>query len=85
MESLANNSDGTVKQLVMGICILLFLVGIATLTGYFDDRKQEQCDKLMSGQVVYELDPTKEQLIAIANHKRFTQTSTTSKTLYVES
>lgn len=74
MESLANNSDGTVKQLVIGICVLLFFVGIAKLTGYFDDRKQTQCDELMSGHVVYELHPPKEQLIAIANHKRFTQT-----------
>lgn len=76
MESLANqyNIDSTVNPLTIGICVLLFLVLIAKLTDYFDNRKQEQCDELMSGHVVYELEPTKEQLTAIANHKRFTQT-----------
>ena len=76
MESLANqyNIDGTVNPLVIGICILLILLGIGKLADYLDDRKRNQCDELMSGHVVYELDPTKEQLTAITNHKRFTQT-----------
>lgn len=76
MESLANqyNIDGAVNPLVIGICILLILLGIGKLAEYLDNRKQEQCDELMSGHVVYELDPTKEQLTAITNHKRFTQT-----------
>lgn len=76
MESLANqyNIDGTVNPLVIGICILLILLGIGKLTDYLDNRKQTQCDELMSGHVVYELHPSKEQLAAIANHKRFAQT-----------
>lgn len=76
MESLANqyNIDGTVNPLVIGICILLILLGIGKLADYLDDRKRNQCDELMSGHVVYELDPAKEQLTAITNHKRFTQT-----------
>ena len=76
MESLANqyNIDGTVNPLVIGICILLILLGIVKLADYLDDRKQTQCDDLMSGHVVYELHPPKEQLTAIVNHKRFKQT-----------
>ena len=76
MESLANqyNIDGTVKPLVIGICILLILLGIGKLADYLDNRKQEQCDDLMSERIVYELHPPKEQLTAIANHKRFKQT-----------
>lgn len=74
MESFEGKLNGTVPQLVIGICILLILLGIGKLTDYLDDRKQEQCDELMSGHVVYELHPTKEQLTAIVNHKRFTQT-----------
>lgn len=45
-----------------------------TQTDYLDDRKQEQCDELMSGRDVFDLNPTREQLSAIVNHKRFTQT-----------
>lgn len=76
MESLANqyNIDGTVNPLVIGICILLILLGIVKLADYLDDRKQTQCDDLMSGHVVYELNPTKKQLTTIVNHKRFKQT-----------
>lgn len=74
MESFENKFDGAVPPIVIAICVLLVFVGIVKLTDYLYDRKQEQCDKLMSGHVVYELHPTKEQLIAIANHKRFTQT-----------
>lgn len=76
MESLVNqyNIDGTVNPLVIGICILLILLGIGKLAEYIDDRKQEQCDELMSGHIIFELHPTKEQLADIVNHKRFTQT-----------
>lgn len=64
MESLANqyNIDGTVNPLVIGICILLILLGIVKLADYLDDRKQTQCDDLMSGHVVYELNPTKKTI-----------------------
>lgn len=74
MESFEGNLNRTVPPLVIGICILLILLGIGKLTDYLDARKQEQYDELMSGHVVYELHPTKEQLTAIVNHKRFAQT-----------
>ena len=74
MESFEDKLNGTVPPLVIGICILLILLGIGKLTDYLDDRKQEQCDELMSGRDVFDLNPTREQLSAIVNHKRFTQT-----------
>lgn len=74
MESFENKFDGAVPPIVIAICVLLVFVGIVKLTDYLYDRKQEQCDELMSGHIVYELHPTREQLIAIANHKRFAQT-----------
>ena len=74
MESFEDKLNGTVPPLVIGICILLILLGIGKLTDYLDDRKQEQCDELMSGRDVIDLNPTREQLSAIVNHKRFKQT-----------
>lgn len=74
MESFEGKLNGTIPPLVIGICILLILLGIGKLTDYLDDRKQEQCAELMSGPDVIDLNPTREQLLAIVNHKRFTQT-----------
>lgn len=74
MESFEDKLNGTVPPLVIGICILLILLGIGKLTDYLDDRKQEQCDELMSGRDIIDLNPTREQLSAIVNHKRFAQT-----------
>ena len=74
MESFEGKLNGTVPPLVIGVCILLILLGIGKLADYLDDRKQIQCDELMSGSDVIDLNPTRKQLLAIANHKRFNQT-----------
>lgn len=75
MESLANKFDGAVPPLVIAICILLILVGIAKLTAYLDIRKQNECDELMRDSIVFNNNPTKEQLTTIMNHKQFKHTS----------
>lgn len=76
MESLANKFDDDVQSLVIAICVLLVLFGIVKLTDYLDDHKQNQCDELMRDSIVFNNNPTKEQLTTIMNHKRFKHTPT---------
>jgi hypothetical protein len=46
------------------------------LADYLDIRKTEQCDELMRDNIVFNNNPTKEQLMTIMNYKRFRQTPT---------